>query len=43
MPTGSKRTEAPRRRDRYAVKVMRIATGEEADDVQDDGKDANAE
>jgi hypothetical protein len=25
-----------------AVRVMRIATGEEADDVQDDGKNAAA-
>jgi hypothetical protein len=42
MPTGSKGQKRPADVIGNAVKVMRIATGEEADDVQDDGKDPAA-
>lgn len=42
MPTGPKGQKRPADVIGNAVKVMRIATGEEDDDVQDDGKDPNA-
>lgn len=42
MPTGPKGQKRPADVIGNAVKVMRIATGEEADDVIDDGKDAAA-
>jgi hypothetical protein len=42
MPTGPKGQKRPADVIGNAVKVMRIATGEEADDVQDDGKDPAA-
>jgi hypothetical protein len=42
MPTGPKGQKRPADVIGNAVKVMRIATGEEADDVADDGKDAAA-
>ena len=42
MPTGPKGQKRPADVIGNAVRVMRIATGEEADDIQDDGKDAAA-
>lgn len=39
MPTGPKGPKRPADVIGNAVRVMRIATGEEADDVIDDGKD----
>ncbi len=42
MPTGPKGQKRPADVISNAVRVMRIATGEEADDVVDDGKDAAA-
>ena len=42
MPTGPKGQERPADVIGNAVKVMRIATGEEADDAPDDGKSAAA-
>jgi len=42
MPTGPKGQKRPADVIGNAVRVMRIATGEEADDVADDGKDKNA-
>lgn len=42
MPTGPKGEKRPADVIGNAVKVMRIATGEEADRVQDDGKDPAA-
>jgi len=42
MPTGPKGQKRPSDVIGNAVRVMRIATGEEADDVIDDGKDAAA-
>jgi hypothetical protein len=43
MQTGPKGQKRPADVIGNAVRVMRIATGEEADDVQDDGKNAAAE
>lgn len=40
MPTGPKGQKRPADVIGNAVRVMRIATGEESDDVQDDGKSA---
>lgn len=40
MPTGPKGQKRPADVIGNAVRVMRIATGEEADDVQDYGKSA---
>ncbi|HYN00091.1 MAG TPA: RNA-binding protein [Aestuariivirgaceae bacterium] len=42
MPKGPKGQKRPADVIGNAVKVMRIATGEEDDDVQDDGKDPAA-
>jgi hypothetical protein len=42
MPTGPKGEKRPADVIGNAVKVMRIATGEESDDVPDDGKDPAA-
>ena len=42
MPKGPKGEKRPADVIGNAVRVMRIATGEEADDVVDDGKDAAA-
>lgn len=42
MPTGPKGQKRPADVIGNAVRVMRIATGEEEDTVIDDGKDANA-
>ena len=42
MPTGPKGQKRPADVIGNAVRVMRIATGEEADDVKDDGKDPAA-
>jgi hypothetical protein len=42
MPTGPKGQKRPADVIGNAVRVMRIATGEEAEDVIDDGKDAAA-
>lgn len=42
MPKGPKGQKRPADVIGNAVKVMRIATGEEEDDVVDDGKDAAA-
>lgn len=42
MPTGPKGQKRPADVIGNAVKIMRIATGEEADDVPDDGKNAAA-
>ena len=42
MPKGRKSQKRPADVIGNAVKVMRIATGEEADDVADDGKDPAA-
>ena len=42
MPKGPKGQKRPADVIGNAVKVMRIATGEEADDVKDDGKDPAA-
>jgi hypothetical protein len=42
MPKGPKGQKRPADVIGNAVKVMRIATGEEADDVADDGKDPAA-
>ncbi len=42
MPTGPKGQKRPADVISNAVRVMRIATGEEADDVFDDGKDPAA-
>lgn len=42
MPSGPKGQKRPADVIGNAVRVMRIATGEEADDVIDDGKDPNA-
>lgn len=42
MPTGPKGQKRPADVIGNAVRVMRIATGDEADDVQDDGKSAAA-
>lgn len=42
MPTGPKGQKRPADVIGNAVRIMRIATGEESDDVIDDGKDANA-
>ena len=42
MPTGPKGQKRPADVIGNAVKVMRILTGEEADDVKDDGKDPAA-
>ena len=42
MPTGPKGQKRPADVIGNAVRVMRIATGDEADDVQDDGKDPAA-
>lgn len=42
MPRGPKEQKRPADVIGNAVRVMRIATGEETDDVQDDGKDAAA-
>jgi hypothetical protein len=43
MPKGPKGQKRPADVIGNAVKVMRIATGEEADDVPDDGKDPAAQ
>lgn len=43
MPKGPKGEKRPADVISNAVKVMRIATGEEADDVIDDGKDKAAQ
>ena len=43
MPTGPKGQKRPADVIGNAVKVMRIATGEEADDTPDDGKDKAAQ
>ena len=42
MPTGPKGQKRPADVIGNAVRVMRIATGEEADDIIDDGKDPAA-
>lgn len=42
MPTGPKGQKRPADVIGNAVRVMRIATGEESDEVQDDGKSAAA-
>jgi hypothetical protein len=42
VPTGPKGQKRPADVIGNAVKVMRILTGEEADDVKDDGKDPAA-
>lgn len=42
MPTGPKGQKRPADVIGNAVKVMRIATGEEVDDLPDDGKDPAA-
>lgn len=42
MPKGPRGQKRPADVIGNAVKVMRIATGEEADDVKDDGKDPAA-
>lgn len=42
MPTGPKGEKRPADVIGNAVRVMRIATGEEDDTIIDDGKDANA-
>ena len=42
MPKGPKGQKRPADVIGNAVKVMRVATGEEADDVVDDGKDPAA-
>ncbi|MGD9913860.1 MAG: RNA-binding protein [Rhizobiaceae bacterium] len=42
MPTGPKGQKRPADVIGNAVKIMRIATGEEADDAADDGKNAAA-
>lgn len=42
MPTGPKGQKRPADVIGNAVRVMRIATGEEADDIVDDGKDPAA-
>jgi len=42
MPKGAKGQKRPADVIGNAVKVMRIATGDEDDDVQDDGKDPAA-
>ncbi|RWO82127.1 RNA-binding protein [Mesorhizobium sp.] len=42
MPTGPKGQKRPADVIGNAVRVMRIATGDEADDVQEDGKDPAA-
>ena len=42
MPTGPKGQKRPADVIGNAVKVMRIATGEEAEELDDDGKDAAA-
>jgi hypothetical protein len=42
MPTGPKGQKRPADVIGNAVRVMRIAVGEEADDVIDDGKDPDA-
>ena len=42
MPTGPKGQKRPADVIGNAVRVMRIATGEETDDAQDDGKSAAA-
>lgn len=42
MPTGPNGEKRPADVIGNAVKIMRIATGEEADTVQDDGKDPAA-
>tara|TARA_Y100001933_G_scaffold234412_1_gene254720 strand:- start:207 stop:425 length:219 start_codon:yes stop_codon:yes gene_type:complete len=42
MPTGPKGQKRPADVIGNAVRVMRIATGEEAEDVQNNGKDAVA-
>ncbi len=42
MPTGPKGEKRPADVIGNAVKVMRIATGEETDDLPDDGKDQAA-
>jgi hypothetical protein len=43
MPTGPKGEKRPADVIGNAVKVMRIATGEESDDVPDDGKNKAAQ
>lgn len=43
MPTGPKGQKRPADVIGNAVKVMRIATGEESDDVPDDGKNKAAQ
>ena len=43
MPKGPQGQKRPADVIGNAVRVMRIATGEETDDVQDDGKDAARE
>jgi hypothetical protein len=43
MPTGPKGEKRPADVISNAVKVMRIATGEESDDVPDDGKNKAAQ
>jgi hypothetical protein len=42
MPTGPKGQKRPADVITNAVKVMRIATGEEVEELEDDGKDAAA-
>lgn len=42
MPTGPKGQKRPADVIGAAIKVARIATGEESDTIDDDGKDANA-
>jgi hypothetical protein len=42
IPTGPKGQKRPADVIGNAVRIMRIATGEEADDVKDDGKDPAA-
>jgi hypothetical protein len=42
MPKGPQGQKRPADTIKNAIKIARIATGEEADDVTDDGKDPNA-
>lgn len=42
MPTGPKGQKRPAEVIGNAVRAMRIATGEEADDIVDDGKDTDS-
>jgi len=43
MPTGPKGQKRPADAIRLAVKIARIATGEDTDDTPDDGKDKAAQ